>query len=130
MKSKVGLVLTGGGARGAYQAGVLLGISEMTPKGSFPFPIITGISAGSINAAFLACSEGTFHESAQKLWDIWHGLTSKDIFQQTKGGFAKLAIRALINIILGNKLFTPKWPDSILDDTPSKNSFSIARSVF
>src|SRR5579871_3500741 len=120
MKSKVGLVLTGGGARAAYQAGVLLGISEMAQPGSFPFPVITGVSAGSINAAFLACSEGSFHDSAQKLWDIWHGLRGQDVFHQTKMGFTRMALRALVNIIFGRMIVKTKWPDSLLDNSPLK----------
>jgi NTE family protein len=51
MKQPVGLVLTGGSARGAYQAGVLVGISELMPTRQDLFPIITGISAGTINTA-------------------------------------------------------------------------------
>ncbi|HXW53410.1 MAG TPA: patatin-like phospholipase family protein [Myxococcota bacterium] len=120
MKSKIGLVLTGGGARGAYQAGVLLGISEITPPGHFPFPVIAGISAGSINAAFLACSEGSFHDSAKKLWDLWHNIKTTDVFQPSKTGFAKLAIRSLINLMAHSKIFTTKLPDALLDDAPLK----------
>src|ERR1700704_494868 len=104
MKSKVGLVLTGGGARGAYQAGVLLGIAEMTPKGVSPFPVITGVSAGSINAAFLACTDKNFHECAHDLWDMWYGLTSNDIFKQRTPGFASMAVRALINALLSKAI--------------------------
>ena len=62
-EARVGLVLTGGGARAAYQVGVLRAISEMLPADApCPFPIICGTSAGAINAASLALSgDGSHH---------------------------------------------------------------------
>ena len=55
-KPKVGLVLPGGGARAAYQVGVLKGLAELLPQGTpSPFQTISGTSAGAINAALLAC---------------------------------------------------------------------------
>jgi NTE family protein len=117
MAAKVGLVLTGGGARGAYQAGVLYGVSKLVPKGFFPFPIISGISAGSINAAFLACSKGSFQESAKRLWDIWWNLKSEQVFLQSKKGFVSMALRVLANIALGHRLKS-QWPESLLDNSP------------
>lgn len=66
---RVGLILTGGGARAAYQVGVLQAIAAMLPKGSRnPFPVICGTSAGAINAASLAGSARNFHEG----WADWH----------------------------------------------------------
>ncbi|MBS0484966.1 MAG: patatin-like phospholipase family protein, partial [Proteobacteria bacterium] len=60
---KVGLVLTGGGARAAYQVGVLRAIAELLPdKTRNPFPIICGTSAGAINAASIAVSANNFAE--------------------------------------------------------------------
>lgn len=119
MSQKISLVLTGGGARGAYQAGVLYGMSEILPSDDFPFPIITGISAGSINAAFLACCSGSFKDSTKRLFEIWHDLESQDVFMQNKSGLASVAVRALINIFMGN-IVRPKWPDSLLDNSPLK----------
>lgn len=117
MKQQVGLVLTGGGARGAYQAGVLVGISELMGTDANLFPIITGISAGTINAAFLACYKGSFKESAKRLWDIWSTLKSDRVFHQTKTGFASIALRALMNIYFGN-VVKSHLPDALLDSAP------------
>ena len=50
----VGLVLTGGGARSAYQVGVLLALTELLPRGRNPFQVIVGTSAGAISAGVLA----------------------------------------------------------------------------
>ena len=69
---KLGLVLSGGGARGAYQAGVLKYIAEAFPETRFQ--IMTGISAGAINTGFLANHTGTFQEAAEGLLDCWRDL--------------------------------------------------------
>ena len=69
---KVGLILTGGGARAAYQVGVLRAIANMLPEGTRnPFPVICGTSAGAINAASLALSARNFHEGVRQLSAVW-----------------------------------------------------------
>ena len=67
------LVLSGGGARSAYQAGVLRYLSEVAPE--LDIPILTGVSAGAINTAHLANHTGRFDEAAGNLVDSWKGLT-------------------------------------------------------
>ncbi|UCF19361.1 MAG: patatin-like phospholipase family protein [Gemmatimonadota bacterium] len=74
-----GLVLTGGGARAAYQVGVLSYIAEKAPD--VRFPIIVGVSAGAINAAFLAGHRGTPAEVLERLSDAWACLTIERIFR-------------------------------------------------
>jgi len=65
---KVGLVLTGGGARAAYQVGVLRAIAELLPdKTRNPFPVICGTSAGAINATSIAVSANNFAEGVEQL---------------------------------------------------------------
>ena len=65
---RVGLILSGGGARAAYQVGVLKAIAQMLPKGaSNPFRIICGTSAGAINAAVLAIYATRFQEGVKRL---------------------------------------------------------------
>ena len=69
---RVGLVLTGGGARAAYQVGVLQAISAALPKKARnPFPVICGTSAGAFNAASLALSARNFHEGVRRLSSVW-----------------------------------------------------------
>jgi len=70
-----GLLLTGGGARAAYQVGVLHAIADMrkatgTPDLPNPFPIITGTSAGAINAAALACGADDFDTAVRKIVEV------------------------------------------------------------
>src|SRR4051812_38827381 len=79
-KSRTGLVLTSGGARGAYQAGVLKAIGEFMPKGSQPFPILAGVSAGSINSGYLAAGARDFAGATRNLADLWQGLQPRDVF--------------------------------------------------
>src|ERR1700712_3074587 len=62
------LVLTGGGARGAYQAGVLRGLARHFP--GLSFPILAGVSAGAINASFLAAHPGTLAEATEELYRL------------------------------------------------------------
>ncbi len=72
------LVLGGGGARAAYQAGVLRCLARHRP--GLRFPIVTGVSAGAINATFLASFEGTTIEAADALTDLWSSLTVDKVF--------------------------------------------------
>ncbi|MFZ0290223.1 MAG: patatin-like phospholipase family protein [Candidatus Sulfotelmatobacter sp.] len=82
MENAVGLVITGGGARGAYQAGVLKRIGKLKSartEGN-PFPIIGGASAGAINGAALATGCDDFASATQTLAEVWATLEPSDIF--------------------------------------------------
>lgn len=72
MADKLALVLAGGGARAAYQVGVLARIAEEFPD--IEFPILTGVSAGAINAAYLANSLDSFSDTTRRLVDLWSRL--------------------------------------------------------
>ena len=75
----LGLVMSGGGARAAYQVGFLRGLAHHHKD--VRFPIITGVSAGAINAAYLANEIGSFKSKIEDLADIWSGLTIEHIFR-------------------------------------------------
>jgi NTE family protein len=86
MKKKTGLILTGGGARAAYQIGVLQAISEILweegwPPARNPFQIICGTSAGAINATALACRADNFGEGVQKLLDVWSNFEANQVYR-------------------------------------------------
>ncbi|HEX5715855.1 MAG TPA: patatin-like phospholipase family protein [Thermoanaerobaculia bacterium] len=72
------IVLSGGGARAAYQAGVLRGLARHLPETRFP--VVVGVSAGAINAAFIAAHPGTLFEAADELCRLWAGLHVENIF--------------------------------------------------
>jgi len=83
MDSALGLVMTGGGARGAYQAGVLKRIGELKrvrTRGN-PFSIIGGTSAGAINGSALAAGSHDFAASSETLAQLWAELKPSDVFR-------------------------------------------------
>src|SRR5690606_8456732 len=75
--SPLALVMSGGGARAAYQVGVLRAVARRCPE--FRPRIITGVSAGAINAASLASFEGSFSDALDNLGALWEGLTTEDV---------------------------------------------------
>lgn len=77
---RTGIVLSGGGARGAYQVGVLKAISRMTGNSALPFPIVSGISVGSINAAALAVEPFHFGITIRRLERLWKSLSCDQVF--------------------------------------------------
>lgn len=85
-----GLILSGGGARAAYQVGVLMGIAEQVVEGhKNPFPIVCGTSAGAINAAGVAAYSHDFRLAVQKLEQAWREITPSDVFYTNMGAFLK-----------------------------------------
>src|SRR3981189_2303022 len=77
----LGLVLTGGGARSAYQVGVLKGVAELLRRGSAcPFPIITGTSAGAVSAIALASDAAHFRRSIYAIGRGWPALRVQHAF--------------------------------------------------
>ncbi len=76
------LILSGGGARAAYQVGVLSAVNELLPSSTHnPFPIICGTSAGAINALALATHTGHFYEAVDDLNNLWRELTTERVFK-------------------------------------------------
>ena len=72
------LMLGGGGARGAYQAGVLRGIAKRFP--TLRLPILTGISAGAVNTTFLAAQPRPLPEATEQLARLWLSLTPDQVY--------------------------------------------------
>jgi NTE family protein len=81
MVSHVGLVLTGGGARAAYQVGAIRALAEIVGRGPLPFDIVAGISAGAINGIALATGAEDFARSAERLRSTWASLTPDRIYR-------------------------------------------------
>src|SRR5207247_11173084 len=81
IKSKAGLVLTGGGARAAYQVGVLKAVRELLPlPEKNPFPIVCGTSSGAINAATLAVFADNFDAAVGRLLEVWEGFRVQRVY--------------------------------------------------
>lgn len=96
-----GLVLQGGGARGAYQVGALKAIAEILGRRRNPFPVITGASVGAINAAPLAAAASDFRFGVAQLEKLWRGLRCDKIFQTHPSAIAASSARWLWTIAFG-----------------------------
>ncbi|MBS1785436.1 MAG: patatin-like phospholipase family protein, partial [Acidobacteria bacterium] len=96
-----GLILPGGGARAAYQVGVLRALAESLPESvRMPFPILSGVSAGAINAAKIATHGTDFREGVAALAEIWRNLTVDQVYRTdlaTVAGDAARWVRALLS---------------------------------
>ena len=94
-------VMGGGGARSAYQAGVLRYLSRRFPD--LEIPIITGVSAGAINAAHLAAHHGTFRQAADELTQLWGELTVDKVFRTDLGSLRRHLFRWSRQLLSGGK---------------------------
>jgi len=120
-----GLVLTGGGARAAYQIGVLKAVMQIrresnAPPGN-PFPVITGTSAGAINAAALACRCANFDEAVRVLAEVWENFHADQIYRADSLGVIRTGARWLTLFSMG--WLIARWrrarPRSLLDNAPA-----------
>jgi NTE family protein len=113
----VGLVLAGGGARAAYQAGVLLAVSSMLPDPRRnPFPVICGTSAGAINATGLACAADDFRMAAGNLAQLWRQIHIDDVYQTDLVTFIRTFLHFGVSTLSGGRLWSN--PRSLLDNGP------------
>ncbi|MFC5610230.1 patatin-like phospholipase family protein [Variovorax soli] len=122
-----GLVLTGGGARAAYQVGVLEAIAELrrihAPEespASSPFGVITGTSAGAINAAALACGADDFATTVRRLAETWRNFHAEQVYRVDSLAMLNSAARWRLLLGMGQllaRLLRIK-PRSLLDNTP------------
>lgn len=109
--------MSGGGARAAYQVGVLKAITQMLPKDCpNPFPILSGTSAGAINATALAIFARRFHEGVKRLNYVWKNFSVGQVFRADARGIAANSLRWLAAFLLGG---LGKYnPQSLLDRAP------------
>ena len=112
-----GLVLTGGGARAAYQVGVLKGIAAILPRTVYnPFPIICGTSAGAINALSIAARAGPFRLRTSKLEAIWRNLRASDVYRTDARAVATNVFHMAASLLHSG--YGIGRPISLLDNTP------------
>jgi NTE family protein len=110
------LVLPGGGARGAYQVGVLKAINEVLAKGNNPFPVICGTSAGAINAAVLASHAHEFSAGIERLENFWRSMHCDRVYRTDAWTVFKSGMKFAITLLSGGLIKTN--PRSFLDNTP------------
>jgi NTE family protein len=117
------LVLPGGGARGAFQVGVLKAIAEMLPsKSCNPFPIISGTSAGAVNSVVLACKARRYGIAVQELERVWGHFRSGHVFRTDSLTMLKSSLHWMVAIVLGGLIFGA--PKSLLDNAPLRSLLS------
>jgi NTE family protein len=122
MANTLGLVMTGGGARGAYQAGVLKRIGEMKRVQSHgnPFPIIVGASAGAINGTALAVGSDDFVQATKLLAETWSSLEPSDIFRCDVFSQARNSLTWIMDLSFGGALGGGN-AQFLLDATPLRH---------
>jgi NTE family protein len=102
-----GVILTGGGARGAYQAGVLKAIAEQFPGFDYPFPVICGSSAGALNAVGLGGGGKIFRHSVDSLEDLWLNLSSDKVYKSDYWNLAKNLGQFVRGFVSGDGIDVP-----------------------
>ena len=114
--SKPALMLPGGGARGAYQVGVLKALAEQLTSGPLPFPLVAGTSAGAINAAVVASHANDFGYGVSRLERFWSNLRCRDVYKT--GWLHNLArgLHWMASMTLGG--LGVANPRSLLDNQP------------
>jgi NTE family protein len=114
---QLGLVLTGGGARSAYQVGVLKGIADLLRRGSScPFPVITGTSAGAVSAIALASDAAHFRRSVWAIERVWRDFRVHQVFRSDMVSLLKAALQWVLAVLTGGWLVHP--PHALFDNTP------------
>jgi NTE family protein len=118
---RAGLILTGGGARAAYQVGVLKALSHIHPRPDWPFPIIVGTSAGAVSASILAGNVVRWHESVLEIEKVWANFRVHHVFRSDALAMLKAGARWLGSLLTGGAVGPPK---SLLDNVPLRELLS------
>jgi NTE family protein len=121
VKKEIALVMPGGGARAAYQVGVLKALAEIQPGTAerFPFSILTGTSAGALNAVSIASREQSFLQACEWLEQLWLNLTADQVYRSDLPGISRNAWRLFASFF--NAGIAIGRPVALLDNQPLKN---------
>lgn len=115
----VGLILTGGGARAAYQVGVLKAMAEFLPRRAHtPFPIICGTSAGALNGAVLSVNMRSFRKGVRHLDKIWKNFRADQVYRTDLIGVVNNTLYWVAGLILSGLGINRLRQVSLLDNTP------------
>jgi NTE family protein len=110
--------MSGGGARAAYQVGLLRSLARHHP--TLTFPIVTGVSAGAINAAYLAARKDSLREKAEALADEWRHLNTEDVFRVDTRSLAGNALRLAFKLGSGGASTAPR-AHALVDTAPLRS---------
>ncbi len=116
-KPRIALVLPGGGARSAYQVGVLKAVAGWCPPGMpVPFDILCGTSAGAINAAVLAARAGDVQRAAADLAEVWAGFHVEQVFRTGTVDMIRSGLHLLLALVSGG--FLLPLPRALFNNLP------------
>jgi NTE family protein len=116
-KQRVALVLPGGGARGAFQVGVLKALAELMPRSARnPFAVLSGTSAGAINVVVLASKAQRFRHAVAELEHVWGNFRCHHVYRTDHPTMLKSSLHWMASIVLGG--FLVGAPKSLLDNAP------------
>ncbi|MFT4058838.1 MAG: patatin-like phospholipase family protein [Legionella sp.] len=119
MTAKKALYLAGGGARGAYQAGVLKAIGHILQVKTLPFDVVSGVSVGSINAAIIAENADDFPSALDKLEMMWSEIHCQQIYKASNYELSKSVMRNVSTLVIKQR-----QAGHLLDTTPLKELIS------
>lgn len=119
----VGLVLTGGGSRSAYQIGVLLALSELLPRARNPFQVIVGTSAGAVAAGVLAAEAHHWRRAVEGLERVWANFRSQQVFHVDPVHMLRAGSHWVLALASGGLVLTP--PKSMLDNSPLRQLLGV-----
>ena len=121
----VALVLPGGGARAAYQVGVLRALADLLPNSPNPFPSIVGTSAGAVAATVLATEAFRWQRGVTALESVWAGFHVDQVFRADTLSMLRSGLRWGLSLVSGGSLVAP--PRALFDNTPLREM--LARNI-
>ncbi|MBY0518204.1 MAG: patatin-like phospholipase family protein [Bacteriovoracaceae bacterium] len=116
--TRLGIALTGGGARAAYQVGALRALYEIMQEDKDLFHVITGNSAGAINAVYLAAHAHSWDVATGQLWDLWKDIHPQNVFDLGALTIGKLGGKWLSGTVLGGLKSKGNMANHLLDTSP------------
>ena len=115
-RGELAIIMSGGGARAAYQIGFLRCLAHHYPD--LPVAILSGVSAGAINAAYLAAHQGSFLNKVETLAEVWAKLTTDQIFRVNISSVAGNVTRWGMRLMMGKASHAIRGARSLLDPAP------------
>lgn len=113
---RIGIVLSGGGARAAYQVGVLRAIADLVPRDvANPFPIICGTSAGAVNAVALASDAANYRRAVLRIQAVWKNFRPEHVYRADLPGVMRNSARWMLAAVTGGR---GREPVALLDNGP------------